>query len=350
MLSSKNTIAIPPGATIHEQLVNRGISQKEFALRMGMTEKHISRLINGKVELTIDVAIRLENVLGIPASYWSKLESIYREKLVRVKSEQELEEDCVLAKQFPYPKIADLGWVPKTRDINQKVKYLRRFFEVTSLKILDDLCVPGIAYRSMGESVTSDYALAAWAQQARREARGVEASPINIKQLNKNVNRIRELITLPPEEFCKELRKILCECGVVIVFLPHIGGSFLHGASFVDGKHIVLGLTVRGKDADKFWFSLFHELYHIIEGHIYRRDGTSNEEEYKADEFARNILISPEDYNHFVIANDFSKAAIFAFANQINILPGIIVGRLQKENIIPYNWHTDLKNQYRIVL
>lgn len=69
MMYSKNAVAIPPGATIREQLENRGMKQKEFALRMGLSEKHISRLINGQVELTQDVALRLESVLGVPASF-----------------------------------------------------------------------------------------------------------------------------------------------------------------------------------------------------------------------------------------------------------------------------------------
>lgn len=60
MKSSKSYIAIPPGETIKEQLEDREITQKEFALRMDMSEKHISKLINGEVKLTTDVAERLE--------------------------------------------------------------------------------------------------------------------------------------------------------------------------------------------------------------------------------------------------------------------------------------------------
>ena len=51
-LKSENYIAVPPGATIKEQLDDRGLTQKEFALRMELSEKHISKLINGQVALT----------------------------------------------------------------------------------------------------------------------------------------------------------------------------------------------------------------------------------------------------------------------------------------------------------
>lgn len=60
MVRSRSYIATPPGATIKEQLNDREMSQKEFAARMDMSEKHISKLINGEVKLTPEVAVRLE--------------------------------------------------------------------------------------------------------------------------------------------------------------------------------------------------------------------------------------------------------------------------------------------------
>lgn len=349
MLHSKNVIAVPPGATIHEQLEIRGMTQREFSQRMGLTEKHVSRLINGKVELTADVALRLESVLGVPASFWNKLEALYQEQLARVKAENELEEDIKIAKKFPYSEMAKLGWVTATRKIEEKVESLRSFFEVARLGILDDLRVPGIAYRKAGENAESNYALAAWAQKARLDARNIPTSAINIDKLSFAISQIRALTIETPEEFCPKLRSILADCGVAIVFLPHINGSFLHGATFTDGNHIVVGLTVRGRDADRFWFSLFHELYHIIGGHIFcNLNADPVEQEAQADEFARDTLISRKDYERFLRTDNKSKDAIIDFAREIGIAPGIVVGRLQKENIIPYNWHNDLKIKYAI--
>ena len=58
-MRSRTIIATPPGATIKEQLDDRGMTQKEFAVRMDMSEKHISQLINGEVRLTPAVALPL---------------------------------------------------------------------------------------------------------------------------------------------------------------------------------------------------------------------------------------------------------------------------------------------------
>ena len=156
------------------------------------------------------------------------------------------------------------------------------------------------------------------------------------------------MTTLNPSAFCKLLTDTLSNCGIALVFLPHIGGSFLHGATFYDGNKIVVGLTLRGKDADKFWFSLFHELGHILLGHINQPNGTTQKDEIAADNFAKETLIPTEAFDAFTFQNNFSRESIQAFADSNNILCGIVVGRLQKEGYIQYNWYNDLKDKYTL--
>ena len=346
MVKSRSFIATPPGATIKEQLLDRGLSQKEFAVRMGMSEKHISKLINGEVQLTPDVAVRLEMVLGVPAKFWNKLEATYREKLVKAKVENDMDTDKELAKKLPYREMSKNGWVPETRDITEKVIHLRKYFEVVKLEIIKNMQLSKIACRRLAETEKSDLALLAWAQKAKLEARSIDTSLVDLKTLKKSLPEIRSMTTMNPSDFCPKLIELLSGCGIALVFLPHIGGSFLHGATFYDGNKIVVGLTVRGKDADKFWFSLFHELGHILLGHINQPNGTTEEDEAAADSFAKETLIPTEEFNAFTDQNDFSKAAICAFAQEKHILCGIVVGRLQKEGFINYSRCNDLKTKY----
>ena len=158
MVRSRSYIATPPGATIKEQLNDRGMKQKEFAARMDMSEKHISRLINGDVQLTPEVAIRLEMVLGIPAKFWNDLEAIYREKIIKAEAENAMDGDIELAKQFPYTEMAKLGWVPQTRDVKEKVIYLRKYFEVAELLLLSNDQISRIACRRLAITEKSDLA------------------------------------------------------------------------------------------------------------------------------------------------------------------------------------------------
>lgn len=349
MTRSRSYIATPPGATIKEQLEDRGMSQKEFASRMDMSEKHISRLINGDVQLTPDMAYRLEMVLGLPAHFWSNLESIYREKLSKVEAENALDADKELSKKFPYNEMAKNGWVPETRSTGDKAINLRKFFEVVQLQMLtNSKLLPSIACRRLSITEKADFALIAWAQRAKLEARNIVTAPININGLSEQLKTIRAMTTKDPTEFCPKLINILTNCGIALAFLPHIGGSFLHGATFYDKNKIVIGLTVRGKDADKFWFSLFHELGHIILGHLNQEDGTSEADEAAADEFARDQLIPQTAFDRFTENGSFNREALIAFAKAIEIDPGIVVGRLQKEGYIDFSWYNDLKTKYML--
>ncbi len=271
-------------------------------------------------------------------------------KIVKAEAENAMDADVELAKQFPYSEMAKFGWVPETRDSKDKVINLRKYFEVVELTLLSNTQITRIACRRLAITKKSDLALMAWAQEARILARDMETSSINIKGLIAVIPKIREMTVMKFDEFFPQLKKKLSECGIALVFLPHLKGSFLQGATFLDGNKIVVGLTARGKDTDKFWFSLFHELAHIVYGHTGQLDGISKEDEDAADEWSGNTLISSEDFHAFVADSDYSEQNICKFASEQGIAPGIVVGRLQREGVIKYNMLNGLKDHYEMAV
>lgn len=346
MVRSRSFIATPPGATIKEQLTYRGMSQKEFAVRMDMSEKHISRLMHGEVQLTPETAVKLEMVLGVPASFWNHLEAIYREKIIKAEEENAMDEDAELAKQFPYHKMAELGWIPRAKETNERVINLRKYFEVVKLSLLGNEQITRIACRRLAITKKSELALMAWAQEAMIQAREMKTAPFNIRRLESDIVEIRKLTVQPPESFCPQIQKRLADDGIALVILPHLEGSFLQGATLLDGNRIVVGLTTGGKDADRFWFSLFHELAHIVLGHVVQSNDATDEDEKAADQWARDTLISPDAFEAFRKASDYSEKSVLRFAQEQGIAPGIVVGRMQSEKLIPYNTLNSLKDEF----
>ncbi len=79
--SNISTIAVQPGETIKDLLEDKGMSRDEFASLTGLSEGFADRLIEGKESLTHDIAVKLEDVLGVPAEFWDRLEFNYRTKL-----------------------------------------------------------------------------------------------------------------------------------------------------------------------------------------------------------------------------------------------------------------------------
>lgn len=289
MKKSQNVIAIPPGETIKEQLVERGMKQKEFAVRMGMSEKHTSKLINGEVQLTVEMARKLEMVLGVPTQFWCNLESVYREDIIKVKEENAMEEDVEIAQNMPYKEMANRGWVLDVTKKTEQVVHLRKYFELAQLKYLQTTLVPRIACRTVNTKDKSECALIAWAQKAKLEARHIDTRPINVDKLKNKISSIKQMLSLEWDDFQKKLVEELSGCGVAVVFLPYISGDVVKGATFLDGNKIVLGLVLCD-DREELHYVLFHELAHILYGHIEREGGLSEDDELCADEFATQML------------------------------------------------------------
>lgn len=353
-METKNSIiAIPPGETIKEQLDMRGMSQKDFASRMGISEKHISHLINGKAPLTQETALKLESVFGVPARFWNNLESLYQEDIARISQETEFEKEREILKQIPFKELANLGYVKATKIINEKIIELRRFYEISSLTIIPNILSFNAAFRKVDHGKASEFALSAWLQMGTLAARQLETRDFDKDKLKVRLSKIRDMNMHDPHDFMPRLRRLLSECGVALVTIPHLPKTYAHGATLWPSKNkAVIILSLRGKDADKFWFSLFHEIGHIMlhekkESYIqYNQLDQNDPNELEADKFASNTLIPESAYKHFVLQNDFSVFAVQSFARKISVMDGILVGRLQHDGYIPFKNLNGLKSKY----
>jgi len=80
-------MAVPAGFTLAQELKSRQISQREFAKTIEMQATHLNEILKGKRNITPAIALKLENALGIKASFWMNLQSQYECDLQRFKSE-----------------------------------------------------------------------------------------------------------------------------------------------------------------------------------------------------------------------------------------------------------------------
>ena len=249
---SKTFIAIPPGMTIKEVLENRHMTQKELASRMDMSEKHISKLINGEVPLTQDVALRLERVFGVDASFWNGLEAGYREKILKVEYENSIDEEINFAKPFGYAKLARLGIVPETKKKAEQVNNLQKFFEVASLKSVAD---------EMDKAKQS--AIYTLVQITKGESRFVEVNPYDCELLKAFIPQIKELSQESLTVAKEPLKDMLAASGVIIVYLPIIDDITSTCITYSKGNSIVLGIPA--DDNKDFWRLLDEALKGLVE-------------------------------------------------------------------------------------
>ena len=154
------------------------------------------------------------------------------------------------------------------------------------------------------------------------------------------------------------MRQLCADAGVAFCMVPELPKSGANGvARWLTDKKALLQMSIRNKWADIFWFSFFHEAAHLLEHRTQRRvlidglgpDPYTAKMEAEADQFARDFLIAPQDWNDFCAAGHFGPAQVQEFARSIGIAPFIVVGRLQKEERVPYNRLTGLKARYEWV-
>ena len=349
-----SNLAIPPGEYLSEVLDEVGMSQAELARRTGRPAQAINEIVHGEKAITPHTALQLEQVLRIPAHIWMGLEAEYQLALARQEEEEDLAREADALDDFPYAEMASIGWVPRTRIRRQKVRNLRAFFGVSSLTTIRSLGgTHAAAFRRANADSASPLALAAWLKAAEDRARVVDTQPYDADGLRHAVVRFRSLTRECPETFEPELRRELANVGVALVLLPHLPRTYANGATFwLTSSKAVLLMSIRGRWADIFWFSLFHEMGHLVlhdKKTVFVEDKgheTLAQQEAEADEFARDSLIPASAYAAFVHAGNFSSQSIVNFADQVGIAPGIVVGRLQWNKHLKFNQLTQLKQRY----
>lgn len=338
-------LAIPPGEYLEEVLEELGLNQADLARRMGRPSQAINEIIKGEKAITPETSIQLEKVLGVPAYIWAGLESEYRLiKASQAESEKAKEEEALL-QNFPYLELSKLGLVDKSRDALTKVQNLRRFFGVASLFNLSGIKEYSPAFRQTANDGMSHEALASWLRAGHVVAEKIECENYSREKLLSKLPDIRRLtMESSVNTFFSELKSILTSCGVALVVIPHFKKTYTTGATFwLKKEKAVVMMSLRGSWADIFWFSLFHELGHVLlHGRriTFLENGASDpawkKQEGEADKFAQETLIPPKEFEDFKDRYDFTASSIRTFAESIGIAPGIVTGRLLHENVLPY--------------
>jgi antitoxin HigA-1 len=67
-----------PGKMLLEEFIRPlGLSQTDFALRIGVSYPRLNEIIHGKRAVTPDTALRLERALGMDAHFWLNLQLVW---------------------------------------------------------------------------------------------------------------------------------------------------------------------------------------------------------------------------------------------------------------------------------
>lgn len=326
--------AIHPGHVIARELDRAGMTQKNLSDRTGLSEKHISQIINGEASYSVETALLLENALGGAAGFWINLEKNFQETRARQERTALLKKEIALLDQFPYAELARRKCVVPTTDKATRVENLWKFFGVNSLNSVQ--LTEAIAYRKKTGVVVKEGTIAAWLRWGELASKENKVGQFSESMLKQAVVKLRSLTLKEPDIFSGECCKILAESGVSLVYIPHFPGTGVSAAVRWLADTPTIQLSLLGAYADIFWFNLFHEIGHLLlhgkKEKFIEFDNRDlrivQEKEREADSFASNALIPAEAYKKFSNEGDFSRRAVAEFAKTQSVHPGIVEGRL----------------------
>ena len=348
-----NKIAFHPGYYIEEYLEVTGLSQRDFAMRLGTTPKNISLLLRGEQRLSLDMAFKLSRLLDTSVEFWVNLQNQYDFLIEEEKMEKEENKELEVLDILGYRYFRDnFGLKDLPRKKEEQVIELRKFLNVSSLLVLENVDMH-VCYRGKAkESRESIIRANTMVQIANNMVLKEKNTPNFDKQKFESSIDDALLLTKDHRGFLELITKYFYESGVNLVALPNLPSSKINGATKKIANHVMLMINDRNHYSDSFWFTLMHEAGHIMSGKYGVSLEGEDSEEDAADKFAIEKLIPSEEYNEFIRKNSFSNNSIIEFAKKINRDPGIIVGRLQKENKVSYhNLEANrLKTRYSIVL
>lgn len=341
----------PPGETLAETLEALKMTQAELARRMGRPLKTINEIVRGKAAILPETAFQLERVTDVPASFWMARETAYRTHLAQKarQASEQTSEAIEWARRFPCRAMAKWGWIHQQSRTQEYVHELFSFFRVASPDAWKAIWSrPEVAFRRSLKQDGNTFAIAAWLRQGEIQAQARTAAAFDSESFRRVLSNARELTAAGPARFVPELQQRCAASGVIVEFVPELPGARVSGATrWLNSQRALIQLSLRFKTNDQLWFSFFHEAAHVLlhpKKGIFIDEGRGTTDlEVEADAFAGGILIPDEAFKRLAAHPPFSLQKVVAFASAEGIAPGVVVGRLQHEGLLPFSHLNDLK-------
>lgn len=345
----------PPGEFLKDELEARGWTQVELSEILDRPPRVVSEIISGKRAITPETAKGLAAAFaGTSPHYWMNLETSYQ------LSKADLETTTVALRaklygNFPVKEMIRRGWIEPSDNLEVLVERFLQYFEIKSLDETPEF--KHAAKKSRYDTPDSRLQLA-WLIRTKQVAKTVNTGKFSVEALKGAITALRALLS--DVRSIAKVPSILAKAGVRFVIVEFLPSAKVDGACFwLDGASPVVALSVRLDRVDNFWHTLFHELDHIVHGEgkdtviIEDFEGDRGKRlppsERRANEVAAECCVPKQSLEAWLASSDrvFSRNKIVNFARQINVHPGLVVGQLQRRDVIPYSFHRELLEKVR---
>lgn len=333
-----------PGVTLKEMLENKHISQRELAIRTGVTPTFIALVISGNKNISPSFAVKLGYALGVPSSFFINLQANYEKELAWLEDLESItDEEVEILKTIKKSKLFAL----EDDDDKTSVIKLRDMLRVANLNMLKHTFPEGQFSSYADLRGVDNNLLGAWIVSGLAESQSISLEHrFDKDDIYTLLPDLQKIMFMPSSEIKPAVKALLEQYGITISF--HHKNEAMPVKGYIskrcDGVFNIV-MSDMGGDAIEFWYTLYHELGHIYHGELNRRNRHIDAEGH-AKSFADFMLVDPETYVDFTMEEDFSIKAIKRLANFLKVPPFIIIGLMTEEGLISEDKYKNLRVKY----
>jgi addiction module HigA family antidote len=259
--------AFHPGTTLAEKLQELCMGPKEFAIRTGKPEKTIIAVLKGKSSITPQMAVLFEMATSISATYWLNAQRTYDNYLAQQNLLNSILLSVSWAKEFPYTKMAERGWVPAAASHMARTKNILLFFGVANHEAWQKIYLNKHLKIAFGISLTNHSkpaSISAWLRQGERMASINEVPEFSKKKLKENLEFFREFASKKRALKQGTLESLCAAAGVKLIVLPPLSSNEVSACTRWIGNSPVIQIAITPTNEKQFWSVFFKQLAQLF--------------------------------------------------------------------------------------
>lgn len=284
-----------------DYLEYNNITNKDFANRLNITQKHLISILSGESEISSDIANKISLITDISVDYIYKIELNYKfeEEIEKFLKKENLTQIQYLNK-YKYKYLIENKYIDFMDECDKLeiIKDILKFLRVPTPEKVNE--IDRVAYYKSKNDKPE--LLLLWLEKCYRETLKQQVEEYSKDNINVLVEYIKE--SAKDNKFNKEeLINVFNKNGIYLVIQEDIPGSKIRGAFKVHRGIPAIYLTYKHKRIADIYFALLHELAHCKTNFnqaqatsLVSYDDKMDEEETKADQQAYEWMVDSKYY------------------------------------------------------
>ena len=334
------------GSMLRDYLEYYKISQTDFADRLGISQKHMNEIINGKTKISPELMVLISLLTNIDVNLIFKAEQrkeTYNKLIKEYKTEKEINK---MLRSYYLNDIVKKNWLK----LKQPSSFVQNYLDLIEyLGIKDTNSINNYLNKRFlfkkADSNADNLKIYLWIKHCDNVIKDINVNKYDSSKLEE-LQKELELERMKKFNI-NNLIKLFNKYGIILYVEDALPGSKVRGCVKVMIDTPVIYMTTYMKEKSSFYYTLYHELIHLKKDYNKLKNKTIIEDDNTEDDVdnsALEFMIPSTVYNEII--DNYNNKDIICKENNIPL--SFLYTRLAKEGRILYTSKEYRKNIEKI--